>query len=101
MPSHEYFQELSALAAIGQLSLEEERELCQHLIDCESCQAASAEYAHVIQHQLPQADPIRWRAKSLLPKTSPDTDLPDRFLARARAEGIEVTSEVEQSRSPA
>src|SRR5882757_9647742 len=95
MPNHEYFQELSALAAIGQLSSEEDCELGQHLIDCESCTEASAAYAHVIQHQLPQADPIRWRMKSLVPKTSPDADVRDRFLARARAEGVEFTAEVE------
>jgi len=100
MPNHEYFQELSALAAIGQLSSEEDRELGQHLIDCESCREASAAYAHVIQHQLPQADPIRWRVKSLVPKASPDADVRDRFLARARVEGVEFTAEVEEASRP-
>src|SRR5882757_1897792 len=100
MPNHEYFQELSALAAIGQLSSEEDCELGQHLIDCVSCREASAAYAHVIQHQLPQADPIRWRVKSLMPKASPDADVRDRFLARARAEGVEFTAEVEKVRHP-
>jgi hypothetical protein len=97
MQNHEYFQELSALAAIGQLSSDEDRELTQHLIDCESCQEASAGYAHVVQHQLPQADPVRWRFKSLVPKAPPDADVRDRFLARARAEGAEFTAEVEEA----
>lgn len=100
MQNHEYFRELSALAAIGQLSSEEDRELTQHLIGCESCQEASAGYAHVVQHQLPQADPVRWRLKSLVPKASPDTDVRDRFLARARAEGAEFTAEVEEACRP-
>src|SRR5580704_6148952 len=97
MQNHDYFRELSALAAIGQLSSEEDRELMQHLIDCESCREASEGYAHVVQHQLPQADPIRWRLKSLVPKGAPDADVRDRFLARARAEGAEFTADVEDS----
>ena len=95
MLNHEYYRELSALAAIGQLSAEEDRELSQHLYACASCRAANAEYSHVIQHQLPKADPIRWRFRNLVPKTSPAADLRDRFLARARAEGAEFTPEVE------
>ena len=100
MPNHEYFRELSALAAIGQLSSEEDRELSQHLYDCPSCCEANSEYAHVVQHQLPQADPVRWRMKHLRPKTGPDADLRDRFLARARAEGVEFTPEAELDSSP-
>jgi hypothetical protein len=97
MQNHEYFRELSALAAIGQLSSDEDRELTQHLIDCESCREASEGYAHVVQHQLPQADPIRWRLKSLVPKGAPEADVRDRFLARARAEGAEFTADVEEA----
>ena len=100
MPNHEYFRELSALAAIGQLSSEEDRELRQHLIDCAGCREASEGYVHVIQHQLPQADPIRWRLKSLVPMAAPDADVRDRFLARARAEGMEFSAAVEEDRRP-
>jgi hypothetical protein len=100
MPNHEYYRELSALAAIGQLSSDEDRELTQHLIDCESCREASEGYAHVVQHQLPQADPIRWRLKSLVPQVALDSDLRDRFLARARAEGAEFTADVENAGRP-
>jgi hypothetical protein len=100
MLNHEYFRELSALAAIGQLSSEEDSELRQHLIDCAGCCEASDGYAHVIQHQLPQADPIRWRINSLVPKAAPDADVRDRFLARARAEGMEFSAAVEEDRRP-
>ena len=94
MLNHEYYRELCALAAIGQLSAEEDRELDQHLCECASCRAANVEYSHVVQHQLPQADPVRWRIKNLLPKTIPEADLRDRFLARARSEGAEFSPEV-------
>jgi hypothetical protein len=100
MQNHEYFRELSALAAIGQLSSDEDRELTQHLIDCESCREASEDYAHVVQHQLPQADPIRWKLRSLVPQGAPDSDVRDRFLARARAEGAEFTADVENAGRP-
>jgi hypothetical protein len=100
MSDHEYFRELCALAAIGQLSSNENRELTQHLYDCPSCREASAEYAHVVEHQLPKADPIRWRTKGLLPKSATDLDLRDRFLARARVEGVEFSGEVSHSFHP-
>jgi len=96
MQNHEYYRELCALAAIGQLSSEEDRELSQHLCSCVSCGEVNAGYAHVVQHQLPQADPIRSRMKDLIPKAAPDGDLRDRFLARARAEGIEFSADVER-----
>jgi hypothetical protein len=94
MSDHEYFRELCALAAIGQLSSGENQELTQHLFDCPSCREASAEYAHVVEHQLPKADPIRWLTKGLLPKSATDLDLRDRFLARARVEGADFSAEV-------
>lgn len=96
MPSHEYFRELGALAAIGQLSADEDHELSDHLRECSSCREAHCDYERVIQHQLPQADPIRWRIKSAVPRFSPDSDLRDRFLARAHAEGIDLSAEAER-----
>jgi hypothetical protein len=57
-----------------------------------------AGYARVLQHELPQADAIRWRIKSEIGSPAPEVDIRDRFLARARMEGIEFSSEVERSR---
>jgi hypothetical protein len=99
MSNHEYFQELSALSAIGQLSSQEDRELAEHLRECASCTDAHLEYARVIQQQLPQADVIRWRMKSALPAPILDEEVRARFLARARADGIEFSPEAERSRS--
>ena len=97
MSNHEYFRELCALAAIGQLSSDEEHELGKHLFECANCRETNAEYSHVVQHQLPRADPIRWRIKESVPKTPSDADLRDRFLARARVEGVELSPEVERT----
>src|SRR5437764_12381272 len=92
MSNHEYFRELCALAAIGQLSSDEEHELRKHLFECANCREATAEYSHVVQHQLPRADPIRWRIKESVAKTPSDSDLSDRCLARARAEVITLST---------
>jgi hypothetical protein len=101
MSNHEHFRELCALAAIGQLTSDEDREVTQHLFECESCRTASLEYAHVVQHQLPKGDPIRWRMKGLLPNTAPDFEVRERFLARALTEGVEFSPEVIRSSSGA
>ncbi len=99
MSNHEHFRELSALAAIGQLSRDEDRELNQHLNECADCREIHEGYARVVLHQLPQADPIRWRVKSAFSRPSLDPDLRDRFLARAQAEGLAFSAEAMQPHS--
>jgi hypothetical protein len=101
MPSHEIYRELSALAAIGQLSSAENKELEQHLGECDTCREAYNGYALVIQNRLPQADSLRWRISSSVPRAASDADVRDRFLARARAEGVEFSPEVERPQSVA
>src|SRR5579872_2150820 len=51
-PCHERFRELSALAAIGQLSSAENAELSAHLRECADCREAHVGYANVVQRQL-------------------------------------------------
>ena len=55
MQKHEYFEELSALARIGQLSPEEHFELILHLKACDSCRRAGDDFG-VILDQLPAVD---------------------------------------------
>jgi hypothetical protein len=95
MSNHEHFQKLSALAAIGQLSCDEDRELNDHLMECAGCREVHDDYARVIQHQLPKADAIRWRIKLSIPTPAPSSEIRARFLARALAEGIDFSPEVE------
>jgi hypothetical protein len=96
MSNHEHFRELSALAAIGQLSLGECRELNEHLRECSSCREVHCNYERVIQHQLPLADSIRWRIKSGISRPAPDSEIRDRFLARVEAEGFDLSPEAEK-----
>jgi hypothetical protein len=93
MSDHEQYRELSALAAIGLLSSEEDLELSAHLRECEICREIHDSYSRLIQHQLPQADAIRWRIKSANPKLTADTEFRDRFMARAQAEGLNFSSD--------
>jgi len=97
MSNHEYFQELSALSAIGQISSREDQELAEHLTECASCRDVHLEYARLVQQQLPQVDPIRWRIKSDIPAPNIDPEVRSRFLARARVDGIDFSPEAERS----
>jgi hypothetical protein len=89
MQKHEHFEELTALAAIGQLPAEEHRELLEHLRGCDGCRRTSNQFDFVLE-QLP------------LPESSAnDRDLQQlqgasyrqRFLERASAEGVRFTPE--------
>jgi hypothetical protein len=89
MRRHEHFEELSALAAIGQLSLEEHEELLEHLRNCDGCSRASDQFNFILD-QLPLPEPC-----------ATDRDLQQlhgasyrqRFLEKASAEGVCFTPE--------
>lgn len=96
MFDHERFRELSSLAAIGQLSADENVELEKHLLECESCREVRNDYSYLIQHQLPRADVISWGRKSIGFGFPSDSEVRDRFFGRARAEGVEFSAVAER-----
>ena len=100
MPNREHFRELSALAAIGQLSLEEDHELTAHLRECEDCRNAHNDYARVVVRELPLADAVRSRMRPDICSTLPAAELRDRFLARARSEGVDFSLEAQRPQRP-
>ncbi len=89
MRKHEHFEELAALAAIGQLSVEEHGELLEHLRGCAACRCTSDQINYNLD-ELPLPDP-----------SASDRDLQQlqgasyrqRFLERASAEGVRFTPE--------
>jgi hypothetical protein len=95
MPAHDEFRELGALAAIGQITMSEHESLSAHLEQCSECREAYLDYSRILRQELPQADPPRFRSKqgSLHPAT--DAELRERFLARARTQGVDFSLEVE------
>jgi TolA-binding protein len=89
MRKHEHFEELAALAAIGQLSVEEHGELLEHLRGCDGCKRSSDQFNFILD-ELPLPEP-----------SASDRDLQQlqgasyrqRFLERASAEGVRFTPE--------
>jgi hypothetical protein len=89
MRKHEDFEELAALAAIGQLSVEEHGDLLEHLRGCATCRRSSDQFNFILD-ELPLPEP-----------SASDRDLQQlqgasyrqRFLERASAEGVRFTPE--------
>lgn len=89
MQKHEHFEELIALAAVGQLSVEEHGELSEHLRGCDGCRRASDQFDFILD-QLPLPEPsANDRDLQQLQGASYRT----RFLERASAEGVRFTPE--------
>ncbi len=89
MQKHDRFRELSALAAIGQLSMEEYRELSEHLRRCESCRRAGDQYEFILD-QLPLPEPS---ADAAALQHLQSSSYRHRFFERASAEGLHFTRE--------
>ena len=56
-PHSEYFEELCALAAGGQISEPELATLRDHLQQCAQCRSTYADFVDLVHHGLPLADP--------------------------------------------
>ncbi len=104
MFNHEYFEELAALAALGQISEQEFAELRAHLSVCGACRAEQAAFEELLHQELPLADPrlsgapSRFLAKfaGLLPQRN---TYKGRFIARARQQGMRFSAEVKPERA--
>jgi hypothetical protein len=84
--THEQYEELSALAASGQASADELNDLRTHLEDCPSCRSAAYDFTRISAQGLSQL-----AAKRLHCEIPPG--MTQRFVARARSEGIEISRE--------
>src|SRR5215510_14290183 len=85
--SHENFQELCALAVIGELSQEELSDLEAHISLCVSCRIASSDYMDLLHGKLPLARP---RSKAALRFQIPmrASGYRRRFIAEAEKRGF-------------
>src|SRR5436190_16233070 len=88
---HEHFEELSAIAAHGQISEEEFVELQQHLEQCSPCRSIYDDYVDLLHDKLPLAHPDIVGTTKLPGFFSETSSYRDRFLARARMEGVAVS----------
>ena len=86
MNTHEQYEELCALAASGQASQDELADLRSHLELCPSCRATTYDFTQISAQALSQL-----AAKHL--HCQIPSGMTQRFMARARSEGIEMTRE--------
>jgi hypothetical protein len=84
--THEQYEELCALAASGQASQDELTDLRAHLEDCPNCRGAAYDFTRVSAQGLSLLAAKRLRCQ--IP-----SEMTQRFMARARSEGIEMTRE--------
>ena len=91
---HEYYDELCAFAAAGQLSSEEQSQLEEHLKDCEACREARAEFAGIFE-KLPFASEARVD-KTIL-RGVDLSGFRRRFLEHAPAEDLRFSESAEQA----
>jgi hypothetical protein len=93
-PEHERYEVLCALAAGGLLEGAEFADFKSHLKECSDCRSACEEFSRLLTRELPQAQGI-FRQKLDQRRAKPLNDSRQRFLRRARAEGVVFSSEIE------
>src|SRR5262245_17721137 len=89
----EYFEELCALAASGQISEPEFVELQDHLQHCEECQSTYADFIDLLHNKLPLVNPALAGTSKVPGLFSENSSYRERFLARARKHGLAVSQE--------
>jgi len=97
--NHEHFEELCALAALGEISADQGLELKAHLAVCDSCRAEQSDFKRMLSELLPLAAPkpgLAERLHFLLHGSA----YRKRFEARAAAEGIVFSSRPPSYRLP-
>jgi hypothetical protein len=99
MNDHSYYEELTALGAGGYLSDQEYGELRQHLEACAECRETKREYRDLVRSCLPLVRGDRFDFVGKM-KARPETGVRERFLERARREGIRFSPNVEKPDSP-
>jgi len=94
--THEYFKELSALAAGGQLSGDEVEEWLEHSATCPQCKADYQMFAGIHDEVPPLALKHRFTFSfSAAPPPPLPDGLRDRFLARMRGNGVRFSDDAE------
>ena len=96
IPEHERYEGLCALAAGGLLESSDILDFNVHMKECGECRSNYQKLSNLITRDLPQADGT-FRQKVATMRATPLPYSRQRFLRRARAEGVVFTPEVETS----
>jgi anti-sigma factor RsiW len=86
--SHERFEELCVLAAAGEISAAERRELMSHIEDCASCHKMFMEMKDIHATWLPEREGFEVKRSFVA-----ESNLRQRILQRAEAEGAQFSDE--------
>jgi hypothetical protein len=90
--THEHYEELCALAATGQASESELQDLRSHLGTCPSCRSVAYDFTQLSVQALSELAAKRLRRQV-------PAGMPQRFVARAHSEGIEISDQVRPKES--
>jgi hypothetical protein len=93
-PNHEFYEELAALAALGQISSEEYRLLKMHLGTCEVCRSSHADFMEILHEHLPILDSQANSISESFGSIPSDPEVRRRFSERARSLGIQFSPEI-------
>lgn len=88
--THQRFEELAALAALGEASPQELKELQAHTAGCESCRAHYLDFEEILNERLPLLDSGREPIFERLEFVFRGNSYRARFRARAAEHGITV-----------
>lgn len=99
MIDHAHYEELAALAAGGHLSAKEYEDLRSHVDLCEACERLLTDLSDIVRVGLPLTrSGISEFADQI--KTHPDAAVRERFLERAKLEGITFSQGIEERVAP-
>ena len=92
---HSRYEELAALCAGGYLSAEELQEFREHALTCAECRQSEEDFAEIVECGLPLTlGPVREYYDKM--KFKPTEGARERFLQRARSEGIRFSPQIER-----
>jgi hypothetical protein len=95
MPDHEHYEALCALASGGLLERAELVDFRDHLKNCSKCRSDHMELSVLFSRELPKIQhPFRQRLAAMRAKPLPYAE--ERFLRRARGEGLVFSRDVEK-----
>lgn len=96
IPEHEHYEALCALAAGGLLDRVDFVDFHAHMKECSQCRTDYQELSALVTRELPQArGPVQQKLAEMRMKPLPYSR--QRFLRRARGEGISFSSDVDTS----
>jgi Putative zinc-finger len=97
MNNHRYYEELTALAAGGFLSDDECQALEEHLRICSTCRRSERAFSDVVRCLWPSRSSLQDFLNQM--EVLPDAGMRERFLERAKREGMRFSTSIKKKES--